>query len=105
MAEFQTAPAGAVPTDGQTGSAGPSPKPSCSKTPQPQATPTAPATDIPTPTDSPSAAPTDSTAPTPTDTPTDTPSTSAVSLGSLGIHTVADVAPASCRSASPSQSS
>jgi hypothetical protein len=28
-----------------------------------------------------------------------------VSLGSSGIRTVADVAPASCRSASPSQSS
>ena len=101
----QTAPAGAVPTGDRTGSARPSPKPSCSKTPQPQATPTAPATDVPTPTDSPSAAPTDSTAPTPTDTPTGTPSTSAVSLGSSGIRTVADVAPASCRSASPSQSS
>ena len=37
--------------------------------------------------------------------PTDTASTSAVSLGSSGIHTVANVAPASCRSASPSQSS
>ena len=101
----QTAPAGVVPTGGRTGSARPSPKASCSSTPQAQATPTAPATDVPTPTDSPSAAPTDSTAPSPTATPTDSPSTSAVSLGSSGIHTVAKVAPASCRSASPSQSS
>jgi hypothetical protein len=101
----QTAPAGAVPTSGQTGSARPSPKPTCSKTPQAQATPTAPATDVPTPTDSPSAAPTDSTAPTPTDSPTVTPSTSAVSLGNSGIRTVVDVAAAGCRSASPSQSS
>ena len=101
----QTAPAGIVPSTGQTGSAGPSPSASCSSTPQAQATPTAPATDIPTPSDSPSAAPTDSTAPTPTDTPTGTPSTSAVSLGGSGIRTVADVAPAGCGSASPSQSS
>jgi hypothetical protein len=101
----QTAPAGAVPTGSQTGSARPSPSPSCSKSPQAQATPTAPATGIPTPTDTPSTAPTDSTAPSPTDTPTDTPSTSAVSLGSSGIRTVANVALASCRSASPSQSS
>jgi hypothetical protein len=101
----QTAPAGVVPTGTRTGSARPSPKASCSSTPQVQATPTAPATDIPTPTDSPSAAPTDSTAPSPTATPTDSPSTSAVSLGSSGIRTVAKVAPASCRSASPSQSS
>ena len=101
----QTAPAGIVPTSSQTGSARPSPKASCSSTPQAQATPTAPATDVPTPTDSPSAAPTDSTAPSPTATPTDSPSTSAVSLGSPGIHTVAKAAPASCRSASPSQSS
>jgi hypothetical protein len=101
----QTAPAGIVPTGTQTGSARPSPKASCSSTPQAQATPTAPATDVPTPTDSPSAAPTDSTAPSPTATPTDSPSTGAVSLGSPGIQTVAKVAPASCRSASPSQSS
>jgi hypothetical protein len=100
-----TAPAGVVPTGTRTGSARPSPKASCSSTPQAQATPTAPATDIPTPTDSPSAAPTDSTAPSPTATPTDSPSTSAVSLGSSGIHTVAKAAPAGCRSASPSQSS
>ena len=80
-------------------------RPAARSTPQAQATPTAPATDVPTPTDSPSAAPTDSTAPSPTATPTDSPSTSAVSLGSSGIHTVAKVAPASCRSASPSQSS
>jgi hypothetical protein len=101
----QTVPAGIVPTSGRTGSARPSPKASCSSTPKAQATPTAPASDVPTPTDSPSAAPTDSTAPSPTDSPTDTPSTSAVSLGSSGIRTVANIAPASCRSASPSQSS
>jgi hypothetical protein len=101
----QTAPTGIVPSGGQTGSARPSPSPSCSKSPQAQATPAAPATDVPAPTVTPSTAPTDSTAPSPTDTPTDTPSTSAVSLGSPGIRTVANVALASCRSASPSQSS
>jgi len=101
----QTAPTGIVPTSTQTGSARPSPEASCSSTPKAQATPTAPATDVPTPTDTQSAAATDSTATSPTDSPTDTPSTSAVSLGSSGIQTVARVAPASCRSASPSQSS
>jgi hypothetical protein len=101
----QSSPPVVVPSDGGSGSAKPSPNASCSSTPQAQSTPTAPATDVPTPTDSPSAAPTDSTAPPPTATPTDSPSASAVSLGSPGIHTVAKVAPASCRSASPSQSS
>ena len=101
----QSSPPVVVPSDGGSGSAKPSPNASCSSTPQAQSTPTAPATDVPTPTDSPSAAPTDSTAPPPTATPTDSPSTSAVSLGSPGTHTVAKVAPASCRSASPSQSS
>jgi hypothetical protein len=101
----QTAPTGIVPTSSRTGSARPSPRASCSSTPRAQATPTAPATDVPTPTDSPSVAPTDSTAPSPTDSPTDTPSTSAVSLGSPGIRTVANIALTSCRSASPSQSS
>jgi hypothetical protein len=101
----QTAPTGIVPSSSQTGSARPSPRASCSSTPKAQATPTAPATDIPTPTDSPSTAPTDSTAPSPTDSPTVTPSTSAVSLGSSGIRTVANIAVASCGSASPSQSS
>jgi hypothetical protein len=101
----QSAPTGIAPTSTRTGSARPSPKASCSSTPHAQATPTAPATDVPTPTDSPSAAPTDSTAPSPTATPTDSPPTSAVSLGSSGVQTVAKVAPASCRSASPSQSS
>ena len=86
----QTAPTGVVPSGSRTGSARPSPTASCSSAPKAQATPTD--------------TPTDSTA-TPTDTPTDTPSTSAVSLGSAGIQTLADVAPASCRSASPSQSS
>lgn len=101
----QSVPSGAVPTGSRTGSARPSPRASCSSTPKAQATPTAPATDVPTPTDSPSTAPTDSTAPSPTDSPTDTPSTSAVSLGSSGIRTVANIAVAGCRSASPSQSS
>jgi hypothetical protein len=102
----QSSPAGVLPSGGRTGSAKPSPKASCSSSPRAQATPTATPTD--TPTDStatPTATPTDSTA-TPTDTPTDdTPATSAVSLGSSGVHTVADIAPAGCRSASPSQSS
>jgi len=101
----QTAPTGIEPSGGQTGSARPSPRPSCSRSPQAQATPTAPATNVPTPTDTSSTAPPVSTAPSPTDSPTDTPSTSAVSLGRSGIHTVANVALASCGSASPSQSS
>jgi len=101
----QTAPAGIVPGDGQTGSARPSPRTSCSSTPKAQATTTAPATNVPTPVVSPTVTPTDTTAPTPTDTPTDTPSTSAVSLGSSGIRTVASIASATCGSASPSQSS
>ena len=101
----QSAPTGVVPSGGRSGSASPSPKASCSSSPKAPAAPAATPTD-PTPTDTPTATPTD---PTPTDTPTaspsDTPSTSAVSLGGPGIHTVAVVAPASCRSASPSQSS
>jgi hypothetical protein len=101
----QSAPTGVVPSGGGSGSARPSPKASCSSSPKAAAAPTDSATD-PTPTDTPTPSPTD---PTPTDTPTpspsDTPSTSAVSLGGPGIHTVAVVAPASCRSASPSQSS
>jgi hypothetical protein len=101
----QSAPTGVVPSGGRSGSAGPSPKASCSSSPKAAAAPTDSPTD-PTPTDTPTPSPTD---PTPTDTPTpspsDTPSTSAVSLGGPGIHTVAVVAPASCRSASPSQSS
>jgi hypothetical protein len=88
----QSAPTGVVPSGGRSGSASPSPKASCPSSPRAQATPTDTPTD-PTPTV------------TPTDTPTDTPSTSAVSLGGPGIHTVAVVAPAGCRSASPSQSS
>lgn len=101
----QTATNGIVPTGSQTGSARPSPRPSCSSSPQAQATPTAPTTGVPTSTVTPSPPPTDSTAPSPTVTPTDTPSTSAVSLGSSGIRTVANIALASCSSASPSQSS
>jgi hypothetical protein len=101
----QSAPTGVVPSGGRSGSARPSPKASCSSSPKAAAAPTDSPTD-PTPTDTPTPSPTD---PTPTDTPTpspsDTPSTSAVSLGGPGIHTVAVVAPASCRSASPSQSS
>jgi hypothetical protein len=101
----QSAPTGVVPSGGRSGSARPSPKASCSSSPKAAAAPTDSATD-PIPTDTPTPSPTD---PTPTDTPTpspsDTPSTSAVSLGGPGIHTVAVVAPASCRSASPSQSS
>ena len=75
----QSAPTGIVSPSSGTGSAQPSPTASCSSSPRAQATPT--------------------------DTPTDTPSTSAVSLGSSGIQTVANVAAASCRPASPSQSS
>jgi hypothetical protein len=101
----QTAPTGIVPSGGQTGSAQPSPRTSCSSTPKAQATTTAPATAVPTPTDSPSPAPTDSSAPSPTASPTDTTSTSAVSLGSSGIRTVANIALATCGSASPSKSS
>jgi hypothetical protein len=101
----QSAPTGVVPSGGRSRSARPSPKASCSSSPKAAAAPTDSATD-PIPTDTPTPSPTD---PTPTDTPTpspsDTPSTSAVSLGGPGIHTVAVVAPASCRSASPSQSS
>jgi hypothetical protein len=100
----QTAPTGIVPSGGQTGSARPSPKPTCSSSPNAPSTPAPAASDNPTPTDTPTATPTDTTTPTPTATPTDTPATSAVSLGSSGIHTVADIAPAGCRSASPSQS-
>jgi len=101
----QTAPTGIVPSTSQTGSARPSPRASCSSTPKAQATPTAPATGTPTPTNSPSSSPTDSTTPSPTDSPTVTPSTSAVSLGSSGIRTAANIAVARCGSASPSQSS
>jgi len=101
----QTAPANIVPSTSQTGSARPSPRASCSSTPKAQATPTAPATGTPTPTNSPSSSPTDSTTPSPTDSPTVTPSTSAVSLGSSGIRTAANIAVARCGSASPSQSS
>jgi hypothetical protein len=101
----QSAPTGVVPSGGRSGSARPSPKASCSSSPKAAAAPTDSPTD-PTPTDTPTPSPTD---PTPTDTPTpspsDTPSTSAVSVGGPGIHTVAVVAPASCRPASPSQSS
>jgi hypothetical protein len=102
----QSAPAGVVPNDSQTGSASPSPEASCSSSPKAQAAPTTSPTDDPSPTVTPTGTPTDP-APTvtPTDTPSDTPSTSAVSLGGPGVHTVAVVAPASCRSASPSQSS
>jgi hypothetical protein len=99
----QTAPAGIVPSGGPTGSARPSPKPTCSSSPNAPSTPAPAASDTTTPTPTPT--PTDTTTPTPTPTPTDTPSTSAVSLGSSGIHTVVDIAPAGCRSASPSQSS
>src|SRR5262245_14749449 len=101
----QSAPTGVVPSGGRSGSARPSPKASCSSSPRAQATPTNTPAD-PTPTVTPTVTPTDP-APTvtPTDTPTDPPSTSAVSLGGPGVHTVAVVAPASCRSASPSQSS
>jgi hypothetical protein len=102
----QSAPSGAVPTSGQTGSARPSPNASCSRAPKAQSTPTPSATDSSTPTDTPTPVPTDTTVPTsPAPAPTDTAATSAVSLGSSGIHTVANFAPASCRSASPSQSS
>jgi len=101
----QTVPAGIVPTSSGTGSAEPSPSATCSGSSQAPATPAAPATSDPSPTDSPSAGPTDTPAPTPTDSPSDTPSTSALSSGGSGIQTVADIAPASCRSASPSQSS
>jgi hypothetical protein len=101
----QSAPTGVMPSGGRSGSASPSPKASCSSSPRAQATPTVTPTD-PTPTVTPTVTPTDPTPTvTPTVTPTDTPSTSAVSLGAPGIHTVAVVATASCRSASPSQSS
>jgi hypothetical protein len=102
----QTAPAGIVPSGSQTGSASSSPKASCSSSPKAQVAPTNSPADDPTPTDTPTGSPTN---PTPTDTPTgsptSTPSTTALSLGGSGIHTVADVATASCQSASPSQSS
>jgi hypothetical protein len=101
----QSAPTGVMPSGGQSGSASPSPKASCSSSPRAQATPTDTPAD-PTPTVTPTVTPTDPTPTvTPTVTPTDTPSTSAVSLGGPGIRTVAVVAPAGCRSASPSQSS
>ena len=101
----QSSPPVVVPSGGQTGSARPSPRSTCPDSSQAPATPAAPATGDPSPTDSPSAGPTDSPAPTPTDSPSDTPSTSALSSGSSGIQTVASIALASCRSASPSQSS
>jgi len=102
----QSVPSGAVPTSRGTGSARPSPDASCSKAPQAQSTPTPSVSDSSTPTDTPTPVPTDTTVPTsPAPAPTDTASTSAVSIGSSGIHTVANFAPASCRPASPSQSS
>jgi len=101
----QSAPTGVVPSGGQSGSATPSPKGSCSSSPRAQAAPTDTPTDGPTPTVTPTDTPTETPTDTTTPTPTDTPSTSAVSLGGPGVHTVAVVAPASCRSASPSQSS
>jgi hypothetical protein len=101
----QSAPTGIVPSGGETGSARPSPKPTCSSSPNAPSTPAPAVSSNPTPTATPTDTPTDTTSPTPTVTPTDTPSTSAVSLGSSGIHTVASIATASCRSASPSQSS
>ena len=102
----QSVPSGAVPSSGQSGSARPSPDASCSRAPKAQSTPTPSVSDSSTPTDTPTPVPTDTTVPTsPAPAPTDTASTSAVSLGSAGIHTVAKFAPASCRSASPSQSS
>ena len=102
----QSAPTGVVPSGGRSGSAKPSPKASCSSSPKAQAAPTDSPTDGPTPTDTPTDTPTGPTpTDTPTDTPSDTPSTSAVSSGGSGIQTVANIAPASCRSASPSQSS
>ena len=102
----QTAPTGIVPSGDQTGSARPSPTPTCTSSPNAPTTPVPAASSNVTPTTTPTVTPTDTTSPTPTVTPTDTtPSTSAVSLGSPGIHTVANIAPASCRSASPSQRS
>jgi hypothetical protein len=102
----QSVPSGAVPTSRGTGSAQPSPNASCSKAPKAQSTPTPSVSDSSTPTDTPTPVPTDTTVPTsPAPAPTDTASTSAVSLGGSGIHTVANFAAASCRSASPSQSS
>jgi hypothetical protein len=102
----QSVPSGAVPPSGRTGSARPSPDASCSKAPKAQSTPTPSASDSSTPTDTPTPVPTDTTVPTsPAPAPTDTAATSAVSLGGSGIHTVANFASASCRSASPSQSS
>jgi hypothetical protein len=101
----QTAPTGIEPSGGQTGSARPSPTASCPSSPNAQSTPVPAASNTSSPTATPTELPTGTTVPTPTVTPTDTPSTSAVSLGSPGIHTVANVAPASCGSASPSQSS
>jgi hypothetical protein len=100
----QTTPISIVPTSGGTGSPSPSPTASCSSSPSAQSTPTPAASDSSTPTATPTDKETGTTAPTPTATPTGSPSTSALSFGSSGIHTVAKVAPASCGSASPSQS-
>jgi hypothetical protein len=99
----QTPSAVIVPPGSPAASATPSPTPTCSRAQQAQATPTPTVTGSSTPTATPT--PTDSddtTSPSPT--PTSTASTSALQLGSTGIHTVADVVRTGCQSASPSPS-
>lgn len=99
----QTPSAVIVPPGSPTASATPSPTPTCSRAQQAQATPTPTVTGSSTPTVTPTPTDTDGTT-SPSPTPTSTASTSALPLGSAGIHTVADVVRTGCQSASPSPS-
>ncbi len=99
----QTPSAVIVPPDSPTASATPSPTPTCSRAQQAQASPTSTVTGSSTPTATPTPTDTDDTTP-PPPAPTSTASTSALPLGSAGIHTVADVVRTGCQSASPSPS-
>jgi hypothetical protein len=99
----QTPSAVIVPPDSPTASATPSPTPTCSRAQQAQASPTSTVTGSSTPTATPTPTDTDDTT-SPPPAPTSTASTSALPLGSAGIHTVADVVRTGCQSASPSPS-
>jgi hypothetical protein len=99
----QTPSAVIVPSGSQTASATPSPTPTCSSARQAQATPSPTVTGSSTPSAKPTPTDTDGTT-SPPPAPTSTASTSALPLGSAGIHTVADVVRTGCQSASPSPS-
>jgi hypothetical protein len=99
----QTPSAVIVPSGSQTASATPSPTPTCSSAQQARATPTPTVTGSSTPTATPTPTDADGTT-SPPPAPTSTASTSALPLGSAGIHTVADVVRTGCQSASPSPS-